>query len=240
MVVNVFPTKLELANAAADALVKDLIQAIETMGSASWVLAGGTSPDAAYKIIASKYLNDVHWSDVSFIMGDERQVPLDHVDSNWGQAEKSCLHMIDGGNKLIPETHLPLESTASQYELALKTLPLATNGRPRLDHVWLGMGEDGHTLSLFPGRPSLNEAERLVLPIFDSPKPPPQRITLTLEALKGTRHLVIMAAGQGKAAMLKRVFDDDLTLPIGIAAKTVADAGGAVTWLLDKDASSSL
>jgi len=240
MPVSVFDTKAELAEAAAVILIQDLARAIGDFGSGSWVLAGGTTPEAAYRVIASRYLGDVDWDKVSFVMGDERLVPLENPDSNWGQAARILLHRIRSGTKLVPQTQLPLEASATQYETALRSLAVNSANVPRLDQVWLGMGEDGHTLSLFPGRPSLDEETRLVLPVADSPKPPPERITLSLMALRGARHCVIMAAGQGKAGMLKRAFDGDRSVPVGLAASTVEEAGGVVSWLLDSDAASLL
>jgi 6-phosphogluconolactonase len=236
MSVTIYPSKAELADAVAEAATRDLQAAVQNFGSAVWVLTGGTSPEGAYRAIANKHLSHVDWSKVTFIMGDERQVPLNHADSNWRQADECLLHLIDSPGKAVPPTSEPLDAAAKIYAGVLDSLPTDAAGHPRLDHVWLGMGEDGHTLSLFPGRESLMEDQRLVLPIYDSPKPPPERITLTIKALRGAVNCVIMATGEGKAIMLKRAFEGDPTVPIALAASTVTAAGGTVTWMLDEAA----
>lgn len=111
---------------------------------------------------------------------------------------------------------------------------------PHFDLVWLGMGEDGHTLSLFPGYSILTNTESLVVPVRNSPKPPPDRISLTLSALSSSSNCLIMAAGSGKSDVIARVFGGDETLPIAQAAQTIEVAGGQVTWLLDTAAASQL
>jgi 6-phosphogluconolactonase len=110
---------------------------------------------------------------------------------------------------------------------------------PKLDLVWLGMGEDGHTLSLFPGQEFLDESSELVLPIHNSPKPPPDRISLSLKALKNVTQCFILAQGAGKAEVVARALKQDLSLPIARAIKTIESGGGKVNWIIDKAASTS-
>src|SRR5918995_515060 len=114
--------------------------------------------------------------------------------------------------------------------------PAIPGGAPRLEVVWLGVGEDGHCLSLFPGRPELEVADRLVVPVHDSPKPPPDRISLTLAALAGTERLLVLAAGLGKADPVARARAGDDRLPLTRAVAAVRSGGGSGTWLLDRAA----
>jgi 6-phosphogluconolactonase len=110
---------------------------------------------------------------------------------------------------------------------------------PRLEVVWLGVGEDGHCLSLFPGRPEVEVTDRLVVPVHDSPKPPPDRVSLTLAALAGTERLLVLAAGQGKAEPVARARAGDDRLPVTRAVAAVRAAGGSVSWLLDRAAAAA-
>ena len=206
----------ELAEAAARAAVADLEAAVEAHGTATWVLTGGGTPGAAYRRLAAHDLRaGVEWDRVRVAMGDERCVPPGHPDSNWGQAAAALLdHVpVPDHHLLRPPGELGPEAAADAYQAALAALPATPGGTPRLEVVWLGVGEDGHCLSLFPGRPELEVTERLVVPVHDSPKPPPDRISLTLAALAGTERL-----------------------PLTRAVAAVRSAGGSVAWLLDRAA----
>ena len=229
----------ELAEAAARAAVADLEAAVEAHGTATWVLTGGGTPAAAYRRLAAHDLRTgVEWDRVRVAMGDERCVPPDHPDSNWGQAAAALLdHVpIPVYHLLRPHRELGAVAAADAYQPALATLPAGPGRAPRLEVVWLGVGEDGHCLSLFPGRPEVEVADRLVVPVHDSPKPPPDRISLTLAALAGTERLLVLAAGPGKAEPIARARAGDDRLPVTRAVETVRAAGGSVTWLLDRAA----
>jgi 6-phosphogluconolactonase len=226
----------ELAEAAARAAVADLEAAVEAHGSATWVLTGGGTPLSAYQRLAGHDLRaGVEWDRVRVAMGDERCVPVGHPDSNWGQAAAALLdHVpVPAAQLLRPQGELGAEAAAGAYAKALAGLPTAAGGGPRLEVVWLGVGEDGHCLSLFPGRPELAVDDRLVVAVHHSPKPPPDRISLTLAALAGTERLLVLAAGAGKAEPVARARAGDDRLPITRAVAAVRAAGGHVTWLLD-------
>ena len=229
----------ELAEAAARAAVADLAAAVEAHGSATWVLAGGGTPLAAYRRLAASDLRaGVEWDRVRVALGDERCVPVEHPDSNWGQAAAALLdHVpVPGHHRLRPPGELGPERAADAYRRALDALPSAPGGGPRLELVWLGVGEDGHCLSLFPGRPEVEVGDRLVVAVHDSPKPPPERVSLTLAALAGTERLVVLAAGAGKAEAVARARAGDDRLPLTRAVEGVRAAGGSVAWLLDRAA----
>lgn len=232
---QVFPTTEELAQAAASEAIRQLQKAIETYGSATWVIAGGSSPMAAYRILAETALEALDWSKVNIVIGDERCVPFDSPDANWTQAETVLLSKLSlSPLSLRPETDLPAEEAADRYQQHLQQLPQVRPGLPRFDHVWLGMGEDGHTLSLFPDHPSSRqETDRLVVAVHDSPKPPPDRISLTFRVLQGTKSCLIMAAGAGKAPAIARVVAGEQDLPVARAAHVIESIGGEVNWLLD-------
>jgi 6-phosphogluconolactonase len=230
----------ELAEAAARAAVADLEAAVEAHGSATWVLTGGGTPVAAYQRLAASDLRaGVEWERIRVAMGDERCVPVTDPDSNWGQAAAALLdHVpVPASHLLRPPGELGAEAAADAYQAALSELPPApVEAAPRLELIWLGVGEDGHCLSLFPGRPELEVGDRLVVAVHDSPKPPPDRVSLTLAALAGTERLLVLAAGAAKAEPVARARAGDDRLPITRAVAAVRAAGGSVTWLLDRAA----
>ena len=238
--VEVVADAAALAEAAARSAIADLQAAVDQHDSATWVLAGGSTPLAAYRRLAASDLRaGVEWDLVRVAMGDERLVPADDPESNWGQAAAALLdHVpVPDQQRLRPPGELGAEAAADAYQEALAaSLPTVAGGAPRLEVVWLGVGEDGHCLSLFPGRPEVEVTDRLVVPVHHSPKPPPDRISLTLAALAGVERLVVLAAGPAKADPVARARAGDDRLPLTRAVETVRAAGGAVTWLLDRAA----
>jgi 6-phosphogluconolactonase len=238
MDMQVFDSVDNLARAAAQKVIDDLQQAIETYGNAAWVIAGGTTPMAAYGVLAQTAIEALDWTKVTVIIGDERCVPFDSPDSNWSQAEAALLGRLHlSALSLRPASNLPAEESAAHYQAQLERLPKNDAGLPRLDHVWLGMGEDGHTLSLFPNHVSSQDSSSLVIAVHDSPKPPPDRISLTLRALQGARSCLIMAAGPSKAPVIADIAAGNNSYPVAHAAQTVHAAGGTVVWYVDKPAS---
>ncbi len=256
--VQVVASAAELAEVAARAALADLEASIDAHETCTWVLTGGTTPLAAYRRLARHDLRSaVEWGRVRVAMGDERCVPASDPESNWGQAAAALLDHVPLGDeqRLRIRGELGAEAAAADYEAALRRLPPApapgpggggplpaATGMggpaavPRLDVVWLGVGPDGHCLSLFPGRPELEVRDRLVVPVHQAPKPPPDRVSLTLVALAGVERLVVLASGGGKAEAVARARAGDQELPVTRAVATVERAGGAVTWLLDRAA----
>ena len=240
--VQVVEGPAELAEAASRSAMADLEAAVEAHGTATWVLAGGGTPAAAYRRLAAHDLRaGIEWDRVRVAMGDERCVPPEHPDSNWGQAAAALLdHVpVPDHHLLRPHGELGAEAAADAYQATLAALPAAPGGVPRLELVWLGVGEDGHCLSLFPGLPEVEVSDRLVVPVHHSPKPPPDRVSLTLAALAGTERLLVLAAGPAKAGAVARAQAGDDRLPVTRAVAAVRSAVGSVTWLLDRAAAAA-
>lgn len=225
-----YDTTSDVARAAAENAVEILNLALFEKGNATFVLAGGSSPLAAYKVLVKDYADAVEWDKVTLIMGDERFVSFDHPDSNWGAIEAlfAKSEHLKHAQKLVPEIHETVEASAAAYEARIKQQNI-----DRFDLVWLGVGEDGHTLSLFPSNDAFTKpTDSWVIPVFDSLKPPSQRISLSLKAIEHIRELVIFATGASKkdilrTARLKR------ELPIAVVAETAEMNGAEVRWLYD-------
>ena len=229
------------AEAAAKLTIDILGETIAAKGEAIWVLAGGTAPMATYELLAAKYADRLDWSKVTLLIGDERCVPTDHADSSWHGINEVFISRLpfEPSRLLRPRAELGPEAAAEAYQAVLEHLPSAEDGTPRFDLVWIGIGEDGHTLSLFPSHPDFKPTASLVIPVRNSPKPPPERVSFTLRALQATAHCLIFATGAGKAPVLRQIKDGDNTLPVARAAETIESHGGDVRWILDEAAAGS-
>jgi 6-phosphogluconolactonase len=185
------PDPETLARHAARDLVTSIQDAREARGIAHVCLAGGSTPMRCYELLDSQ-LDD--WANVHLWYGDERCVPYDDPESNHGQV-KERLRARGATWHPMPATLGPSEG-AIEYGRALDGTIL--------DITHLGMGPDGHTASLFPHHPLL-DAHGVAAGISDSPKPPPERITLTLTKLNESRRIILLATGEGKSEALARV-----------------------------------
>ena len=180
-------TVLATAEEVAEAAAAEIAEALRG-GAQTLVLAGGTTPKRCYELLAEL---DVQWGRVSVLFGDERCVPPDHPDSNYRMVKESLL------DRVAPATVYRMPAELGPDEGADAYAEVVANVAP-LDLVLLGVGEDGHVASLFPGHPLLR-ASGLTAGIRDSPKPPPERVTLTLEAIRDAGRVLIIATGAGKA-----------------------------------------
>lgn len=231
--VKTFDDKEQLAHAAAEAAVDILRTSIDTHGSATWILAGGSTPLAAYQIIATNHSDAIDWTKVTVMLGDERMGPMDGPFNNW--------HAIDTilaplpVRRLRPRSDLSAEESARDYETYFSLIPKSDNGLPRLDLVWLGVGDDGHTLSLFPGHNSMFPSGNLIIPVHDSPKPPRDRISFSLRSLQGAKNTMVLASGHEKHAAVHGALSGN-NLPIAIAVSIIETHEGSVAWYIDATA----
>ncbi|MFO0554250.1 MAG: 6-phosphogluconolactonase [Polyangiaceae bacterium] len=188
---------LESAAAVAARTAELLGDALEK-GPTSVMLAGGTTPRASYEALAARPLSRAAWANAMWFFGDERAVAPEHDDSNYAMAKKALFDRapIDPASvhRMRGEAD-DLEAAAREYEALLPSA---------IDVVLLGMGEDGHTASLFPNAASLGERERRVIPVV-GPKPPPRRLTITPRVIEEARLVVLLATGASKAPALARV-----------------------------------
>lgn len=215
----------DLPAAAAQRIADELTRAIAARGQASLALAGGTTPKATYEALAGLPLD---WSVIDVFFGDERCVPADHADSNYRMAKAALFDRITIPSERVHRMQGELadrDAAAKNYEAELPA---------RIDVMVLGIGEDAHTASLFPGAAALSEEVRLVLPVI-GPKPPPERLSLTPPVLRAARLCVVLGSGAGKAEPVRRAFMDPLDIvntPIQLAKDGV--------WFLDPAAAAAL
>ncbi|HEX3629976.1 MAG TPA: 6-phosphogluconolactonase [Candidatus Dormibacteraeota bacterium] len=215
----------ELAERAA-AWTADRIQtAVAARGACYLALAGGETPRGCYQRLANPpYKDGLPWAKLFVYWSDERQVPLDDPASNYFMARSALLDRVPiPPNQVFPLVGDPMP--------ALARVPTDAHGMPRFDIIHLGMGEDGHTASLFPGHPAL-KYQTPVVAVLNAPKPPPERLTLSLPALNAARAVLFMVSGSGKREALARVLRRDPALP----ASLVQPSDGELAFIVDKAA----
>ena len=217
--------------------------AIAAQGRFRIALCGGSAVALLGPALAQEPLRShIEWSAWHLFWVDERCVPFDHPDSNYRLAREAFLDAVPvPAAQVHPcNTGLAGEAAAADYESRLRSV---CGGRrdawPRLDLVLLGVGEDGHIASLFPGHPLLQERRKAVAWLHDAPKPPPERITLTLPVLNHAHNVAIVASGCEKAGLVLRALRggpeaDDLPV------RRVHPKRGVVRWLLDREAGGRL
>lgn len=231
--VQVFDNTEKLAEAVAQKTVDILKATVNKYSSAVWVLAGGSTPLPAYKVVAEKYARSLDWSRVTLVMGDERMSPPDGPDNSWRAIHKILDKLPT--NNLIPNANQSAENAAAEYEVQISTLRKGDSGLPRFDVVWLGVGDDGHTLSLFPRHSSIMPSNNLVVAVHDSPKPPSDRISLTLRAMQGATNVMVIVTGTDKQAVVSEAVHGGHS-PIALVASIVNTHDGHLTWFVDKSA----
>ncbi len=198
-------------------------------------LSGGSTPKRLYEVLASAPFRDrFPWGRTHLFWGDERFVPHDHPDSNYLMARQALIdHVpVPPGNVHPMPTHGSLNEAAVAYQATLRSYydrEALDMERPLFDAMLLGLGDNGHTASLFPGTAALDEALAWVVPVTDGVPQP--RLTLTYPAIACSAQVAFMVAGKGKAAAVRRVLDGDRSQP----AARVASAG-ELTWFLDRAA----
>jgi 6-phosphogluconolactonase len=207
---QVLATPEEVARAAADQIVVAL-----NGGARTLVLAGGNTPKRCYELLAGA---EVKWGRVTVLFGDERCVPPDHPDSNYRMAREALLDRVAPATVHRIAGELGPDEAAAAYDSLVGALA-------PLDVVLLGAGEDGHTASLFPGHPEV-QAKGWAVGVRNAPKPPPDRVSITLAALQGARHVIVLATGSGKADAVAKARRGEV--PSGMIA-------GAL-WLIDRAA----
>jgi 6-phosphogluconolactonase len=231
---RVFDAPADVAAALADTFLATARDAIAERGSFAVSLAGGTTPKAAYALLAQgPRANAIDWNAVNIYFGDERCVPPDHEQSNYKMANGAFIRAL-----AIPDAHVHRmhgEDDPANAARAYRDDVIASLGaQPRFDLVMLGMGPDGHTASLFPGSDPLTDNDALVRAVY-SQSQSQWRITLTPALLNAARAVVFAVEGSGKTATLAKVREGPYD-PITYPSQIIAPTDGTLTWLADKAA----
>ena len=236
---TILPDREVVAEATADRFTEAARDAIAERGIFRVALSGGSTPKRVYALLGEPARRDaLDWSKVEFFWGDERTVPPDHPDSNFGVAYQALIAQLPDVRPdrvhRMPAEAPDLDSAALGYESELR-LAFGARGSqpPAFDLVWLGMGRDGHTASLFPGSLALEEAERWVVANW-CPSLEAWRMTLTYPVLMAARRILVVVTGSDKADALAAIRSGGSGLP----AEKVA--GPAVEWIVDAAAAAGV
>ncbi len=215
---RVFSDREELARAAARRWLDIYRESVARHGAFYVALAGGSTPRRLYRILACPDISAaVEWQRVHFFFGDERAVPPDHPESNFGMARETLLEHVPvpEGNVHRMETELRgMDAVASRYESLLTDIvPAGGEGIPQLDLILLGIGPDGHTASLFPGTDILQQTGRYVAPVYVEQKAC-WRVSVTLPVIEEARHVLFLVAGEEKQPVVKQLLTDPGGAPV--------------------------
>jgi len=242
--VRVYPDAVAVAEAAAEVFARAATRAVAENGRFYVALAGGSTPKAVYQLLADDEASGrrkLPWTGIEVFFGDERCVPPDHAESNFRMAHETLLARvpIPAANIHRIRGEMDPQAAAAAYEVELKrVVPSHHAMLPRLDLVLLGMGQDGHTASLFPGTPGLQETSHSVV-ANPGPEPASWRVTLTLPALSAASNVLFLVIGAEKAPMLRRVLQTDAA-GASYPAQRVRPTAGWLRWFLDEAAASQL
>ncbi len=243
-VVTVCPSKPAIFRVVADALVTAIGSRLEKTGKCLLVLSGGSTPRGLHELLCTdEYRDKIDWTKVHLFWGDERTVPADHADSNFLMAKESLLDPLQ-----IPASNIHRVATelgdwdkaaaAYQQTIADVTGADASGAPPVLDIILLGMGDDGHTASLFPSTTALAERKAWVV-ANHVPQQNTHRITMTVPLINAANHVWFMAAGTNKAHRLAEVLLGPKQ-PERLPSQLICPAQGELRWFVDESAAAEL
>jgi 6-phosphogluconolactonase len=233
--IHIYPTSSELIHAVAGKIVGAIQQAVQHNGTCSIALVGGNTPREVYALLATMpYQSRVNWNYVYLFWGDERTVPPNHPESNFGMVQRTLLAHIPipkaNVHRMLGE--LTPHLAAAEYTAALRRL--FKQNLPRFDLILLGLGQDGHTASLFPGTDALEEKDQPAVAVLD-PALNTYRVTLTFPVINAAREVVFLVSGRNKAAIVQRVMG--VKYPTKeLPATMVQPDHGVLHWMLDAEA----
>jgi 6-phosphogluconolactonase len=233
LMIQIHPNAEALSRAAAEEIAR-MIEA-RAEGEFTIALAGGSTPRTLYRILATDYRERIPWERLRFFMGDERYVSSDSPQSNYRMAREAMLDQLDIPADRIhpmPTDRIDPEEAAAAYEKTLREQ--FGDELPRFDLILLGIGTDGHTASLFPGSPALDERERWAVVSY-SPVEPTTRLTLTPPVLENARRLIFLVAGKEKRDVMENITQFPDRARVLYPSAMIGLRENAV-WYVEKDA----
>lgn len=240
LAIKVLDDLATMSEAAIKTFISIAHESIEKKGQCNVALSGGKTPVDFYQKI-SQIKNDLAWNKIPIFLVDERYVPKNHKESNYKLIKENLCDHLSIGTQLfhsVPVEETSPHTAAENYEKEIKEFFMLKEGElPRFDLMILGIGEDGHTASLFPGDAGLLEKKHLAISVLNKMADKKDRITLTLPVINNAECIMFLANGIQKAEAVKRVLEDkDPTFP----ATLVQPTNGKLIFLIDQAAASLL
>ena len=230
---KIYKTPHDLAEAFARELINNIKTAADKKKSFTIALSGGSTPRILYSVLAEKSGQAVDWSFVHFFWGDERCVPPDDAESNFGMVNSGFLSKID-----IPAINIHRirgeadpSAEAVRYSSEIVSYTRTTGGLPVFDQIILGMGEDGHTVSIFPSNSEMLCSDN-VCEVATHPLTGKKRITITGKVINNSAAVTFLVTGHSKAGVVEQIFNKGLVFP----ASCINPSHGRLIWLLDEKA----
>ncbi|MGB3306955.1 MAG: 6-phosphogluconolactonase [Thermomicrobiales bacterium] len=241
--VVIVPDSDALAATAAETFISTVAEAAGEERDAIVALSGGSTPKKMGSLLRTpEYAGRMHWDRLQVFWGDERWVSISDSESNAGEALRGFLEYVP-----IPHDHIhpyeigdgaDPEEVAAEYVRGIRAVTEVAEETPRFDLIFLGMGDDGHTLSLFPGTTAMHEQERLVVSHL-VPKLNATRLTFTPRLANAAKAAVFLIGGAGKAEMLHRVLDGPIDID-ETPSQVIHPTDGSLVWLVDEAAAARL
>jgi 6-phosphogluconolactonase len=216
---NCYKDSESVAHAAANYIYKEIRIFLAEKNLCHIALPGGSTPARCLELLA---LKNLPWDNIHCYIGDERCLPVGDAERNDTMIQDKLWSRVE-----IPEQNVHVIEAERGADAAASLYTGVVNASGRLDIVVLGMGEDGHTASLFPDNPALDDT-RAVVPVYNAPKPPPERVSLGMHTLRAAAHRVALVTGSGKRDAMTQIMSGSLDLPIAQL--------GSICWFLDESA----
>ncbi|HZH02470.1 MAG TPA: 6-phosphogluconolactonase [Myxococcaceae bacterium] len=232
-----------LARESAEYLVERAIETVKARGRWTVALSGGSTPERLFQCWAEPALRDrMPWAQVHLFWGDERHVPPDHEDSNYGMALRAFISSVpitEANVYRMPAENSDAATAAAAYEETLRRFfALPNNAFPRFDLMLMGLGPDGHTASMFPGNDALTEGRRWVVAPY-VPQFSTYRISITFPVINAAEEVMMLVSGESKAPAVKEVREGPRD-PLRLPAQAIAPRNGRMIWWLDRSAARDL
>jgi 6-phosphogluconolactonase len=225
---------------AAEEIAHFAGEAVCTHGEFTLCLSGGTTPAATYELLGSKFHFSIDWKEIQFFWGDERCVPPEDAASNYAMTVRTLLSKLTLKPTQVHRIHgeMSPDDAARAYEDELRShFGVEAGEFPRFDVVLLGLGDNSHTASLFPGTAAIHESERLVLAVEVDDPTQRHRVTITPPVINNAARVMFLVAGKAKAQAVWNILKGPRDVD-KFPAQVVAPENGEVIWLLDKAAAS--
>lgn len=235
-IVKIYTTPDELAKKFADEMVRMIDESAKNYKTFTVALSGGSTPEILFTLLGDNYAKSVHWQYVHIFWGDERCVLPENTESNFGMTARKLLSKIEipsqNIHRIIGEDDP--EKEASRYSEEILLYTRTRDGIPLFDLVLLGLGEDGHTASIFPGHLELLDSEKICEVAFH-PVTLQKRITLTGRVINNADDVAFLVTGKKKEVVVEKILKNN-PISLNYPASYIVPAYGRLRWFLDKDA----